>query len=236
MPAARAATTGEGTETPISVLKIEQREEMLWISSDPVGLERFPPCIRNIIQKGETKAGQHRKAAILAAFLGQAGWKEPQAKELWQSVTPVEERIFYEWFSKLHCPKCETLKKQSRGYPDPGIGDLGLCCPDDRCPQFLGPVEYAAGIRCEEDRFSGKMHHIKTLFRVQVFDWLTGREDWIELNQDERENLEKLLNQLKGRSDMMMIYARVRTRGRLRPKFLIRERAGPKRQMLSELL
>jgi hypothetical protein len=236
MPASRAIATGEGTEVPVSVLKIEQREEMLWISSDPIGEERFPPCIRNIIPKDGTKSGQHRKAAILAAFLGQVGWKEPQAKELWQKATSVEERIFSEWFSKLHCPKCETLKKQSRGYPDLGIGDLGLCCPDDRCPKFLGPVEYAAGIRCEEDRFSGKIHHIKTLFRVQVFDWLSGREEWIELNRDERDDLEGLLNELKDRSDMAMIYTRVRSRGRLRPKFLIRERAGPKRQMLSELL
>jgi hypothetical protein len=226
----------EGVEIPVSVLEIEQREEMLWISSSPISEERFPPCIRNIIQNDKAKSGKHRKAAILASFLGQAGWEKSQAKGLWQQVAEVEDRIFSEWFSKLHCPKCETLKKQSRGYPDPGIGDLGLCRPDERCSQFLGPVEYAAGIRCEDDRSAGQVHHIKTLFRAHVFDWLSGRESWIDLNESEREELEERLRELEDKSGVVMVYTRAKSRGRLRPKFLIRERDGPKRQMLSELL
>jgi DNA primase large subunit len=63
-----------GKEIPISVLEMMSREEMLWISGVALPTENFPPCIKNIIQKTEREKGSHRTAAILAAFLGQAGW------------------------------------------------------------------------------------------------------------------------------------------------------------------
>src|SRR5512136_364801 len=98
----------EGYEIPISVLGIEQREEMLWIASEPVSKDCFPPCIKNMIQKPIGEKGRHRSGAILAAFLGQAGWAREDAFGLWSSVAGVEERIFEEWFGKMHCTKCET--------------------------------------------------------------------------------------------------------------------------------
>ncbi|MDM7912661.1 MAG: hypothetical protein QUS09_06150 [Methanotrichaceae archaeon] len=65
----------EGEEISVSLLAIETREEMLWVSSKPIPVEEFPPCIRNILQAGSDGGkGKHRSAAILAAFLGQAGW------------------------------------------------------------------------------------------------------------------------------------------------------------------
>jgi len=226
----------EGEEIPISVLAIEQREEMLWICSEPIAVDKFPPCIKNIIQDKSSNEGQYRKAAILAAFLGQAGWEEVEAKVMWSETTGVEERIFCEWFSKLHCPKCETLKRHSRGYPDLGIGDLGLCRPDDLCQQFAGPVEYAAEVRSDEDRKRGRLHHIKTLERARVFDWVSGREMTIDLNQAERKELEERLAELQQDSSMVIVYSRIKLRGRLRPRFFIRERDGPARRILSELM
>jgi hypothetical protein len=225
----------EGEETPVSVLGIERREEMLWISSEPVLEEKLPPCIRNILQ-ARIEKGRHRTAAILAAFLGQAGWSEAEAKQLWSDVTDVEERIFSEWFQKMNCPKCTTLKRSSEGYPDMGIANLDLCWPDELCEEFQGPVEYAARVRSEEDRLKGRMKRIKTLNLARVFDWSTGREGEIELSESEKDELEALLKEQAEQKDKVLIYSRVRVKGRLRSKFILREVEGPRRQMLSEIM
>ncbi len=256
----------EGEEIPISVLAIERREEMLWTASKPLPQESFSPCIKNIIKivvtprsrtttatktevtettkteitkpikATEGEKGRHRKAAILAAFLGQAGWDEGEARRLWSETAGegVEERIFEEWFQEMNCPKCETLKQESKGYPELGAADLGICQPDERCMQFDGPVEQAAGLRMEDDRARGKLKHIKTQYRARVFDWSAGKEGEIELSEAEKDELESLL--LEPTEDKMLVYTRARVRGRLRPKFLLKEAEGPRRHILSEFL
>lgn len=224
----------EGKEIPVSVLKIECREEMLWIASEPVPQERFPPCIKGMIQRAADEKGRHRTAAILAAFLGQLGWSEAEAKLLWIQVVNAEERLFAKWFGKMHCPKCERLKMESKGYPDLGIADLGYCQPDERCRKFDGPVEYACELREEGDREKGSLNHIKTIFLARVFDWTTGREAEIELSGSEKEELEALL--AVRTEDQSLVYARAKVRGRLRPRFFLQEAEGPRRSVLSEFL
>ena len=232
----RSLKPAVGEEIPISVLGIEAREEMLWIASESVPLERFPPCIQNMLSCRE-QAGRHRTAAILAAFLGQMGWSENEARRLWIEAMEkrgVEERIFAEWFGKMHCPKCETLKRESKGYPDLGIADLGYCRPDERCREFDGPVEYASELRIEGDLVGGRHKHIKTLHLARVFDWSTGREGEIDLSAAESKDLEDLLA-IQTDNDTL-VYTRAKVRGRLRPKFALVEAEGPRRRVLSELM
>lgn len=265
----------DGEEISVSVLAIDRCEEMLWISSERVPAEKFPPCIRSVLRAGiendmnnstgsksaedlesrkdlesgedlesrgnkESRKGSHRIAAILAAFLGQAGWSETEAKQLWSqsNVAGVEDRIFTEWFRKMHCPKCETLKRASDGYPDLGIADLGLCQMDEMCREFRGPVEYAADIKSEEDRISGRLLQIKTIYHARVFDWSSGLEGEIELSEAEKLELEDLLKEQTEQKDasLILIYTRAKVRGRLRPKFFLKQAEGPRRQMLSDLL
>ncbi len=175
-------------------------------------------------------------AAILAAFLGQAGWDEGEARRLWSETAGegVEERIFEEWFREMNCPKCETLQKESKGYPELGVADLGICQPDERCKEFDGPVEQAAGLRTEGDRSSGRLRHIKTQYRARVFDWSQGKEGEIELSEAEKDELEGLLSEQT--EDSVLIYTRARVRGRLRPRFLLKEAEGPRKRVLSEFL
>jgi hypothetical protein len=209
---------------------------MLWIASEPVLQDRFPPCIRNMIQRAKGEKGRYRTAAILAAFLGQVGWDEAGAKRLWSSVCAVEERIFVEWFAQMHCPRCETLRRQSSGYPDLGVFDLGYCQPDEMCREFDGPVEYACRIRSEDDRSRGSQRQIKTLNLARILDWAAGREGEIELSEAERAELEALMRELAEGEDKALVYTRVKVRGRSRPRFFLREREGPRRRMLSDLL
>ncbi|MDM7912662.1 MAG: hypothetical protein QUS09_06155 [Methanotrichaceae archaeon] len=151
----------------------------------------------------------------------------------------VEERIFTKWFQRMHCPKCETLKRTGDGYPDLGIADLDLCLPDEKCGDFQGPVEYAVGVKTEDeraDRSRGHLLHIKTLYHARVFDWSSGREGEIELSEAEKAELEDLQKEHAKQKDMTLIYTRARVKGRLRPRFFLKQTEGPRRQMLSEFL
>lgn len=253
----------DGEEISVSVLAIDRREEMLWISSLPILSEKFPPCIKAILQSGtendmnsstgsesaegveskesnESRKGRHRLAAILAAFLGQAGWSETEAKQLLSQskAAGVEDSIFTKWFQRMHCPKCETLKRASDGYPDLGIADLGLCQMDEKCRELWGPVEYAADIKSEEDRISGRLLQIKTIYHARVFDWSSGLEGEIELSEAEKLELEELLKEQTEQKEtsLILIYTRAKVRGRLRPKFFLKQSEGPRRQMLSDFL
>lgn len=228
---------GEAKEIPISVQAVQRREEMLWIAHEPVQAKAFPPCIKGIMIGGAAgEKGKHRIAAILAAFLGQAGYSREEAMQLWSGVAAVEERIFEEWFMKMHCPKCRVMQRQSKGYPDLGVADLGLCRPDEACQEFASPVEYACGIRSIEDREKGTFLHIKTQYIVRIFDWSRGREGEIELSEKEKDTLEALLAEKSGEKDKTLVYARVRVRGKLKPRFFLRDSEGPRRQMLSDVL
>jgi hypothetical protein len=224
----------EGKEIPISILGIDQREEMLWIASEPISEGNFPPCIRNIIQRAAGEKGRHRMAAILAAFLGQAGYAEEEAKQLWKNVANVEERIFQEWFQKMHCPKCETLKRESKAYPNLGIADLDLCQPDEKCPEFAGPVEYASDLVAEGDRSRGSLKKIRIIYKARVFDWAQGKEGEIELSLIEKDELEDLLKEQT--EDEVLFYTRTKVRGKSRPGFFLKEIEGPRRRVLSEYL
>jgi len=226
----------EGKGTTITVQAIVRREEMLWTANEPAGEQAFPPCIKGIIARVAGESGKHRTAAILAAFLGQAGYSRQEALQLWSGVAAVEERIFEEWFLKMHCPKCKVMQRQSKGYPDLGIADLGLCRPDETCREFESPVENACRILSEKDREKGTLLHIKTQYLARVFDWSSGKDCEIELSEKEKETLEALLEERAGQKDKILVYARVRVRGRLRPRFYLRDQEGPRRQMLSDIL
>jgi hypothetical protein len=226
----------EGRETPISVQGVKRREEMLWTAHEPAEKQAFPPCIKGIMAGAAAEKGKHRIAAILAAFLGQAGYSRQEAKQLWSGVAAAEVRIFEEWFMKMHCPKCRVMQRQSKGYPDLGVADLGLCRPDEACREFDSPVEYACGIHSLEDREKGALLHIKTQYKVRIFDWSTGKESEIELSEMENETLKALLAEKSEQKDKTLVYARVRVRGKLKPRFFLRSCEGPRRQMLSDVL
>jgi Eukaryotic and archaeal DNA primase, large subunit len=230
----------EGEEIPISLLGIEHREESLWIALQPVPVDLFPPCIKNILSRTSSSTdGRHRAAAILAAFLGQAGWDEAAAKDLWKGVAErsgVQEQIFSGWFRRMHCPMCRTLSRSGRKYPHLDLAGLGFCHPDKMCKDFSGPLPYAAGLRTAEDLKKGKLHPIKSVIVARVFDWISGREGEIELSIEEKEALEKLLADDSDRHEMTLIFTRTKVRGRLKPRFFLKKEEGLRRRVLAEML
>lgn len=96
----------------------------------PIPFEKWPPCMKNIIQKATPGRGPHRALAVLAAYLYQAGWPEEEAFKLWKTVAEragVEARIFDKWYGLMNCPNCQTIQSESAGYPTVGLGGLGYC-------------------------------------------------------------------------------------------------------------
>lgn len=223
--------TGQATEGKETIVKDAAEAGKSTVCAETGGASREKE------KEGESgRRGKYRTAAILAAFLGQAGFSRESAMLIWSQASDVEVRIFERWFRKMHCPKCRAMQRQSRGYPDLGVADLGLCQPDEACRKFVGPVEYACRVFSEEDQKRGKMSHIKTIYMLRFFDWSTGQEKEIELSLKEKEKLEALLSEKAGLRDKIIVYARARVRGRLRPAFHLRDQEGPRRQVLSDLM
>ncbi len=237
MPLKKKAPPEDETDgSPISIQSIERREELLWISHKPASRDAFPPCIKGMLSGKRDGLGRHRTAAILASFLGQAGYGRDEARRIWQGTADVEERIFEEWFCRMHCPKCRALQRKGKGYPDLGIADLEICHPDQLCPSFEGPVEYACRMISEEDRGKGFFAPIKIRYRVRIFDWSSGKEGAIELSETEKEALEALLREKEACREKILVYKKLRVKGRLRPCFFLRIQEEPRRQILSDLI
>jgi hypothetical protein len=239
MTSARRLRPKEGVEIPISLLGIEYREESLWIALEPIPLELFPPCIKNIISHTPLLEGRHRALAILAAFLGQAGWEEAAAKKLWSPVAErsgVQEQIFHSWFRRMNCPLCRTLSRSGRKYPHLDLAGLGFCQPEESCKEFSGPLEYAAGLKTAEDLKKGNLHLIKMVIVAHVLDWISGKEGEIEILPEEKEALESLIADRCNQHEMTLFFTRTKVRGRLRPSFFLKHEEGLRRRVLAEML
>lgn len=123
------------------------RTEDIFVSREPIPLDRFPPCLQNIIDNVGPGEGRHRALGVLAAFLGQAGWNMDESLELWMDAARkagISDRIdvFYAWYGQMICPTCKRIQEEAAGYPVPGLGGLGYCVPDDRCKEIAWPLNY----------------------------------------------------------------------------------------------
>ena len=137
----------------------------------------------------------------------------------------------------MHCPKCRALQRKGSGYPDPGIADLDLCHPDELCPSFEGPVEYACRLLSEEDQEQGLSHfHQDQIFRLRSWTGPREKRSQLSYRKMRRETLQALLKEKAADRDMMLVYKKARVRGRLRPCFFLRHQEEPRRQILSDLI
>jgi len=124
----------------------------LLISEIPfVNVAEYPPCIRKILSLTECGAGATRALGVLAAFLGQVGVEEDQAKQIWYGLAnkwhaaAAQSNVFESCFRKIHCPSCRTLRKEGPGYPHLDLTSIEGCKPDQKCAlkiRFTNPVYY----------------------------------------------------------------------------------------------
>jgi hypothetical protein len=138
---------------PYSVLvkeDLKQRKELsgnheIFRRTEPLPLDAWPPCMKNILENCNSGTGPHRACAVLASYLYQAGYNESEALKLWLPIAEranVETRIFDCWYGSMICPKCSKIRETSSGYPRPGLGGLEYCLPDEKCKICKWPVNY----------------------------------------------------------------------------------------------
>jgi len=112
---------------------------------EPLDLAEFPPCMKSIIADAQAVEGRHRALGILATYLYQAGWDEDTAFDLWAGIADrcgVEHRIFETEFGRVSCPLCSTIQKDTGGYPNLNLFNLGFCVPDSHCRGCQWPGDY----------------------------------------------------------------------------------------------
>ncbi len=119
----------------------------MWTSREPIPKEKFPPCMKRIIDEPDEGEGKTRKIAVLASYLGHVGWNDEDAYGLWREVAEghglgKRQDIFQSWYKKMICPRCEKLKSESEGFPHVGLEGLDCCRPDDLCQQIKWPLHY----------------------------------------------------------------------------------------------
>lgn len=98
--------------------------------SKPIPIDRWAPCMVNIVKTVTPDRAPHRALAVLASYLYTAGYDEDRAFDLWVSVADqvgVEPRIFDVWYGQMSLPNCRTIQRKSDGYPRIGLGGLGYC-------------------------------------------------------------------------------------------------------------
>lgn len=220
----------EGSEVPVSVISMESRERYLWISMERIPEDRFPPCVKNMLLRGSEEGG-NRAGAVLASFLGQAGWREGDALKLWMIFAEragLSESLFRKWFARMHCPSCRTIKSKAKGYPDLGLSGLSYCEPDDRCGEISWPVAYAL-----KDTGWGWLKPLGRRNRVRVYNWITAREEELEVSDDLRAEIERII--AEAGSEQQIFATKAREGGRLRIRFLVRD-SELRKNVLSDLL
>ena len=112
--------------------------------------EKFPPCIQKILNAPAMPTGKTRATAIIAAFLGQAGWNQNEAHELYMKVVNTlhadTSNVFESWYKKMSCPSCHTMKEKGGSFPCVSMGDVGICVPDLLCKSINNPIQYITSI------------------------------------------------------------------------------------------
>lgn len=137
------------------------------ISSTPVEFDQWPPCIKNILSLESCGEGRTRALALLAAFLGQMGVPEDQAKDIFYGLSrrwgATTSNIFESYYGKMHVPSCKHLRSDSNvGFPSGcSIKSLGVCKPDPWCMHVPSP-RYRADRKANAERLRLKLtdnHH-----------------------------------------------------------------------------
>jgi hypothetical protein len=108
----------------------------------------YPPCVKNILGRARGGNGATRALAFMAAFFGQIGEPEEEAKAIWYELAgkwgAATANVFDSWYQKMNCPSCMTLRTLGAGYPHIDLVNMGACKPDIKCcsVNYTSPVYY----------------------------------------------------------------------------------------------
>jgi len=118
------------------------------VSKNRFTYSEYPPCVKNILRRARGGNGATRALAFLAAFFGQIGEPEEEAKAIWYELAgrwgASTANVFDSWYQKMNCPSCMTLRTSGAGYPHIDLVNMGACKPDMKCcsVNYSSPVYY----------------------------------------------------------------------------------------------
>lgn len=118
------------------------------VSKNRFTYSEYPPCVKNILGRARGGNGATRALAFLAAFFGQIGEPEEEAKAIWYELAgrwgASTANVFDSWYQKMNCPSCMTLRTPGAGYPHIDLVNMGACKPDMKCcsVNYASPVYY----------------------------------------------------------------------------------------------
>jgi hypothetical protein len=132
--------------------RLEHRNEI----TRPVPIERFPPCVKNILNG--LQDGRKRSMFILINFLRSSKWT-------WDDI----EKFVTEWNKNNKPPLPESHvrshirwhRTRNKEVLPPNCSNegwyknFGVCTPDEKCAKVKNPVNYALrGMKAEEEKKS----------------------------------------------------------------------------------
>lgn len=132
------------------------------VSSVPIPYEQWPPCVKNILNLPSCGEGRTRALAFLAAFLGQMGVAEDEARDIffglasrWGATTS---NIFESYYHKMHTPSCIRLRSDDNtGFPrGVSVKKLNVCKPGISCCDVPSP-RYSADKQANLERIKTKI-------------------------------------------------------------------------------
>lgn len=119
------------------------------VSKTIIGAENWPPCVKNIFAMQTCGEGRTRALAFIAAFLGQVGIPEDQAKAAFNKLAKrwgaSTSNVFESNYRKMHVASCMRIRADDNtGYPmGVSLREIKVCKPDIRCMNITSPRYYA---------------------------------------------------------------------------------------------
>jgi DNA primase large subunit len=86
--------------------------------SKPIPVDKWAPCMVNIVKTVTPDRAPYRALAVLASYLYTAGYDEDKAFDLWVSVADrvgVEPRIFDVWYGQMSLPIAGPFRERVMG-------------------------------------------------------------------------------------------------------------------------
>lgn len=132
------------------------------ISKTPIR-DGWPPCINNILNFTRNGEGITRSLFLLAAFLGQVGIEEDEARDIFFGLAKrtgaATANIFESAYRKMHCPSCDKLRdRDNTAFPTGvSIRVTGACKPDSKCNSRCcwSPAFYANDMMRHDRQMTG---------------------------------------------------------------------------------
>ncbi|HNT71516.1 MAG TPA: hypothetical protein PLJ69_05850 [Methanothrix sp.] len=129
----------------------------------------------------------------------------------------------------------EGMEKRLTGlYPKPLEGEQVPISFIASGKKMIGwSPEMGRSVQVEDESDVSALKRVREINEVRVFNWLSGREGLIELDDGE---MEELLAILEAKNGEQLVFTRVKVKGRLIAAFALVEGEEPRRWLLSERL